>query len=368
MRFCSLLGLLFALALSTPIRAADSCAHCDAISDWFEKLGCVERCLSGDDADSTETPDRQDQERIVRTPPDDDTQACKTTYTGAMSALEKRLFDHACDRNFAYTWLSPYPYVDLGFYLMDEDGTTPLIRTGYETALYRRLKHRLVNREVFDRLTPLQLFFESIEAILDVRDLGMSPGGHMYINIVDVFLTAHNVTRIVARPEQWISDYPKTPIGQYRPSEDYAASIFTDLLGPDSADGYPSLYTYFRWGAVLPRQITEVFYGRPGVFQFFAEANRVDDNYLPSHWNGGIHYYFWIGATGRWLGDSMTAGYYGFYGPEVAGFTEYLKKGMAEYQRASIQIGMGLRQGSFFAGDVFKAIEKMQSALPSMVQ
>lgn len=296
------------------------------------------------------------------------TEYCEDFDTNRLSQVARTFFSIGCRNRFLYTLESRYPHKDLAYFLKDEDGVTPLIRTGYETELYRHLKHRLLNKEAFPERLPMpDLFMEAIFAISSqVR--GGDDSQILEVNIVDVFLTAHNVARLLARPEQWWGAFPSTPAGQNRLKDDAAHAIYLDILGDRSVDFYPSLKQYFRWRNFDPLKLTEVFFGGPGVFQYFAEVNGARDTFPPSHINAGIHYYFWIGALGRWLGDSITYGTYGAVGTEAAGIYEYLQKGLAQYDRASLQIGIGFDGGSYQSRKLFEALHEIKEKYPAMIR
>ena len=364
-----LIALTVCMGIAATARADidDECGHCDSIADWFEKLGCVQRCLDTlDPVAPWENPDENGSRDWNRPPPPPGPPACRDFDTGTLSQGARALFGFACNNNLTYDRSLRYKVLKLKDYLKDEDGTVVVIRTGYEVALYKRLKNRLVNREVYPRLPIEDLFAETIYAMMEVQR-GDDATVPIKINIPDVLLTAHNVTRLLARPEQWTLN-PRWPdSGQHRPTHDLAWPILLDLTGQQSVDSYPTIPHYFRWRNVLPQDITEAFYGSPGVFQYFGAANRADDGYPPSHWNGGIHYYYWVGALGEWMGDALSFGLYGFYGAEWAKFTEYLKKGVAGYERASVQIGLGFDPGATLGNNVYNALAEIRFAYPAMV-
>lgn len=359
--------------MSTVRANEDACSHCHGVADWFERLGCVERCLSERGEAPPWLPDDPSDDEVVATPQPDPMPDCARFDTARLSPGARELFDLACSNDLTYQLdfgSRSWSYWDLSFYMKDEDGTVPLIRSGYEVALYRRLKTRLMSREVDRRLRMEALFAEALYAMADVMR-GPNGTDRISVSVPAALLTAHNATRLLARPEQWLHDFPRTPSGQFRPADDLAWPILLDLTGQQSVDAQPSVYHHARWltELPLPRDLTEMFYGRPGVFQFFGEASRADDGYLPSHWNGGIHYYYWIGALGHWLSESVLSGLYGFYGVEAAKAYEYLQKGLGgEGERASVQIGLGFDQGATRAYDMFNALIEIRSAYPPMIR
>jgi len=299
---------------------------------WFERLGCVQQCLSEQNEASPLLPPAPSDDDAVATPESAPTPECTRFDTARLSPGARDLFDFACAHHLTYQLdysSRSWSYWDLAWYMVDEDGTVPLIRSGYEVALYRRLKHRLMNREVMPRLRREEVFTEALQAMTEVL---RGPNGteQVSVSVPAALLTAHNVTRLLARPEQWLHDFPRTPYGQVRSADDLAWPILLDLTSLRSVDAYPSLYQYAGWRTEFPlaRDLTELFYGVPGVFQFFGEANRADDGALPSHWNGGMHYYYWIGALGHWLAEAGPTRPYGVYGGEGAKKDEDLQKGV----------------------------------------
>ncbi|MBI4537662.1 MAG: hypothetical protein HY712_06870 [candidate division NC10 bacterium] len=84
--------------------------------------------------------------------------------------------------------------------LKDEEGrgTSPP-RSGYEVELYKRIKEALARGEKLDNDRLLEL------------SLGASVDSQGEVNLQDVFLTLHNVTRLLARPETWWTDHNYVP-------------------------------------------------------------------------------------------------------------------------------------------------------------
>lgn len=80
--------------------------------------------------------------------------------------------------------------------LKDEEGrgTNPP-RSGYEGEFYKRLKEALARGETLDPERMLEL---GLEASLDKNG---------EVNLQDVYLTIHNVVRLLARPETWWTDH-----------------------------------------------------------------------------------------------------------------------------------------------------------------
>jgi len=236
----------------------------------------------------------------------------------------------------------------LAAFIKDEDGAVSIIRSGYEVELYRILKDRYLNPEIFRPLPISNLFTEAIYAILN-KDQGDDRNRHVTINILDILLTAHNVTRLLARPEQWSQTYPKTYAGQNRNLIDTARPIFQDLMGVRSVDQYPTFLQYNSKRMYFDHQAVYLaFFGPRSVYEFFPVAQKTNDEFPPPHWNAGIHYYFWVGALAQWLGSETTGTY-------IGGFTAtsgaYLYEMMQKYLssqglRGSTQLNYGFSPGA----------------------
>lgn len=185
----------------------------------------------------------------------------------------------------------------LAQYIKLEDGVKEPLRTGREVELYNRIKGFCAARKDGDTLGMdrlLQLGLESAE-----------PANSTVI-LQEVVLTLHNVVRLLARPQQWAGPGHVDDFGH--PESDPAFPILEDLRGrkatkdrtmadmfdikrkPDGAlrdDQWP-YYTLFHL-------TTGVFQPQPGA--------------IDALWNGGCHYYFWVGALARTvLGPAAVVG------------------------------------------------------------
>jgi hypothetical protein len=236
---------------------------------------------------------------------------------------------------------NPIPHVgmetvDMGRFIKDEEGTVKPMRTGGEVDMYNRIKEFIRTREGNERM--------DIPDLLRVS-LNTTPNnGDGTIDAEDAYLTAHNVIRILARPEQWSKDPHTASNGRSR-AGDPALPIMLDVLGVKSSDGNPTLFdergqqAYFPPGYVKqlqtikaemaehgvdirtmtpddfaraleakngtrpppkvprdPQYSTDLFSQENGVFVFLPGAERGSDPRQSAHYNGGNHYYFWVGT------------------------------------------------------------------------
>ena len=98
---------------------------------------------------------------------------------------------------------------------------TPQLRSGHETDFYNKLKE-------FARNNPGNQL-----GLQDMLKMGLDvcADANGNVDLQMVYLTIHNVMRIIARPEQWAFDkdkYNKDPA---------VAPIFNDIVGIKSSDG-----------------------------------------------------------------------------------------------------------------------------------
>ncbi len=177
----------------------------------------------------------------------------------------------------------------LGQYIRKEDGHVQPIRTGREQALYDAIK-------AFARDQPTRTldFGHILQMALDA-----SAGSDGRANISIAMLTAHNVVRAMARPNQWwYPDLINNP--DYDRSTDPMKDIFADLQSVEPGS-LPSIMiargapVQVKHGKIQPAW-TEVLFAREGGV--FATAPGAKD----AVWNGGSHYYFWIGALANHMG------------------------------------------------------------------
>jgi hypothetical protein len=236
---------------------------------------------------------------------------------------------------------NPIPHVgwvtvDMGRFIKDEEGTVKPMRTGGEVDMYNRIKEFIRSREGGERM--------DIPDLLRVS-LNTTPrNGDGNMNAEDAYLTAHNVIRILARPEQWSKDPHAASNGRSR-AGDPALPIMLDVLGVKSSDGNPTLFDERGQQAFYPKNYvkqlqtikaemaeqgvdirgmtaddvaraletkkgikpppkvpsdaqysTDLFGQENGVFTFLPGAERGESPRQEAHYNGGNHYYFWVGT------------------------------------------------------------------------
>jgi len=295
---------------------------------------------------------------------------CSQSNFAKISNDAKGVFSLACKNNFSFSRQTNYRYVDLALYIKDEDGNVPVIRTGYEVELYKTLKYRYMNKKNYEPLPLSHLFTAAIFAILD-KERGNDVNRHAVVNVLDVLLTAHNVSRLLARPEQWAANFPKTHAGQNRTRQDSARPIFDDLMGRRSVDQYPTFLQYYDYDSKRPyfdyHKVIGAFYGKNGVFEFIPQASEANDGWTPDHWNGGMHYYFWVGALVKWLGDNTVG--LGSLASEAAYDYEWWQKTLQGInRRGDLQLYYGFTPGvntmiRFIA--ILKELEELDSGFVS---
>ena len=201
-----------------------------------------------------------------------------------------------------------------------EDGYVQPLRTGREVAFYNALKQRVRALKPGERIDRAQMLS------LGLRTATPRDGK---VHLPEVYLTVHNVIRLLARPEQWTG----SPLpGDYgHPPGDPAYPILQDVLGRRSSDGGPSLADHFKVrrkpdGEILQRSYSvETLFGQEGgVFEYYEGAPT-------GHINGGAHYYFWVGMLGQ--------RYFTGFGVSVARAKEAVLKSMTnEASRGTYQL------------------------------
>jgi len=176
-------------------------------------------------------------------------------------------------------------------------------RSGHEIKFYTKLKEYLRTRGPGQKLDPGQLLRMGMEAAAD---------GNGDVNLADVYLTVHNVVRLLARPTQWSSD---TSLDSMK--DDPVHPILLDIQGRKSIDGHKSLADLRgsrRAPQDLPRsgirkgEITDRNYTKDNLFDIspdgdglFAPLRGVND----ALGNGGAYYYFWLGTFTQTLGGDL---------------------------------------------------------------
>ena len=176
-------------------------------------------------------------------------------------------------------------------------------RSGHEVKLYRKLKEYLRAKAPGQRLGQADMLRMGMEAAAD------SNGD---VNLAEVYLTVHNVLRLLSRPTQWSSDESMKLM-----EGDPVYPILLDVQGRQSIDGGESLADLrgtrrvsqdlprsgFKKGDVADRNYTlqDLFNCAPDGNGMFAPLDGVEE----ALGNGGAHYYFWLGTITDALGGSF---------------------------------------------------------------
>jgi hypothetical protein len=174
---------------------------------------------------------------------------------------------------------------------------TPQLRSGHETDFYNTLK-AFARNNPGQKLGPQDLLNMGLDACADANG---------NVDLQQVYLTVHNVMRILARPDQWGFDQSKY-------NKDPAVSaIFNDVLGIKSSDGTAMLPDMMgmnratKDGKTLKKgEVYDKIWTLPNLFStepgkgLFAPQPGVKD----FTGNGGAHYYFWLGALAKARGGS----------------------------------------------------------------
>lgn len=213
--------------------------------------------------------------------------------------------------------------VRLAQYLANEDGSTklPPLRTGKEVALYRHVRE-FVECGGCTRESPTRGQTIGMDRLLSwaLDDAGTSGGD---VNLQSVFLTIHNVERLLARPQQWSGDgvnglRPGTNMIGH-PATDPVRPIIDDLRGLRGLDGGK---TFAETMQIRRRPKAEgpqrpagetlqplwsmnrlynsnggFFQTQPGITSALSTGSPLGN--LTTEWNAGSHYYYWIGAFAR---------------------------------------------------------------------
>jgi len=186
----------------------------------------------------------------------------------------------------------------LAGYVKLEDGAVKPIRTGREVALYDAIKKYVAGRKGGDTLGMDELL------VLALQTATVENGT---VNLQETLLTTHNVVRLLARPQQWSGGRITGDYGH--PRTDPAYPILQDLLGKSSTGGKTMAQlrgTRRRadGSAVNPQWSTNLFDLRSGIFQPQPDAKNAV-------WNGGCHYYYWLGAMSQTVMGRATVIYGG---------------------------------------------------------
>jgi hypothetical protein len=237
--------------------------------------------------------------------------------TGYIVVNDADAFWRTVDRNVTDGSTSQLRVRRIIRYLFAEDGgeidhipVAPL-RTGYETALYRWVKQRVIANT--SRITP--------QEVMDAA-LNVVKGPDRTAEMGTAMLTALNVIRALSRPSFWVNDSTSGSRagrvcpddqpncgwdrnnGTYgHPASDPMQPMFQDLLGSRSIDSGPAL------GLRLGARVGDLFTGDRIAALFNRERGAFSN--LPytstDEMNGGSHYYFFTGAMGEHFLGSVPA-------------------------------------------------------------
>ncbi|KAF0246442.1 MAG: hypothetical protein FD180_706 [Planctomycetota bacterium] len=222
------------------------------------------------------------------------------------------------------TWQNMARYIKL------EDGVEEPLRTGREVALYDRIKEFTTTRKEGETLGMDKLLVLALESAEIVEET---------VNFQAVTLTLHNVVRLIARPLQWAGPQDEGNFGH--PASDPASPVLDDLRGLAATKGrtFADICAIKKKtdGEVIDLQwpLTVLFDLKTGIFQPQPGARET-------LWNGGCHYYYWVGALGHATLGSVAV---------MGGLTKELsaKKAMGDGEQGIVQVSC------FVAGSMFGA-------------
>lgn len=239
-------------------------------------------------------------------------------------------------------------------YIKLEEGSQAPLRTTHEVEFYNRLKKYAEIRKEGMVLNMGDLLYVGLDSIPRNRD--------KTVNLFLAVLTIHNVTRIIARPEQWMEELignPRYPGVYGHPETDSVMPVLKDLLGmkPTFGKTMPELFMEpfkLKWmpdrSRVYDGNWTVLLYGPGGLFQIQPGTEIAGTEWDRKHWNGGCHYYYWVGFLGRMSVGSIGV-WYGSLGEQDA------KNLTATESRGKIQISY-FKGGAQFAE---KFIQRQQA-------
>lgn len=269
---------------------------------------------------------------------------CNNLHKLRISSDAVKQAEHNCEYKYYYTFKLKHSYKDLFFYVKDEDGYVDPIRTGYETDFYSYLKKRLKSGGSKKKLSPVKTF-RAVTRLIRKKRKKKTRKRPVSVNAFEVLLTAHNVTRMLARPEQWSASLPAMANGRNRYIYDPASVIIKDLIGQRSVDDLKDFKSLMKISRFQHTRVYEAFFGKKGPYVFYKSA-RSAKGASPAHWNGGIHYYFWVGAMAEEVGYSAGRGVGGWAAVSFANIYETLQKKLAnDSSRADVQL-RGFERGA----------------------
>lgn len=182
------------------------------------------------------------------------------------------------------------------------------MRSGYEATFYRKFK-TWIAKNPGKRMGREEMLEMGVESCANTKG---------DVNMPDVFLTLHNMTRILSRPQQWT-----IPTSREWMKTDPVYPILQDILGIEPIEGKGKGKTLAEmldqkrtgeahrgWapGEVIDRDYTQhvLFDTENGIFETLEGARGPFGN-------GGAWYYFWLGTytssiTTTWMtGHSLPA-------------------------------------------------------------
>lgn len=210
-----------------------------------------------------------------------------------------------------------YRYYKFGKYIGKEDGYCEPYRTNYEVELYNNIKSWIEKRKPDESLTMQQMLSLGLKSCV---------GPDNKVNVQETLLTIHNVVRLLARPKQW-TGYMDGDYGH--PKTDPIYPILQDIKGIESTKGKTLAELMFNKGnkysksmrAELATEWTNDLFsnGKAGIFEMREGAKlapkameTTDDksaSVAVATWNGGCHYYYWMGALARTTMTSLSVSY-----------------------------------------------------------
>lgn len=157
------------------------------------------------------------------------------------------------------------------------------VRTGAEPAMYEKIKAYVASRPPTERLGMDKLLRMGLEA---------SASADGTVNLQVALLTVHNVVRILARPKVW----PPEP----NPA-DPAYPVYMDLMamGRMGEQSFPAQVGERLQPLDRAWSLRRLFDAKDGPFQIQPGLDQAPTPADATMWNGGCHYYYWIGAMAR---------------------------------------------------------------------
>jgi len=222
----------------------------------------------------------------------------------------------------------PGTFQAMASHLKLEDSNNPRpLRSGAEVSFFNKLKNEIASLPPGQRIDQMRMLSLALDAVA-------GPNGTA--NLQAALLTVHNVVRMLARPLTW----PAEP-----GPADPAYPIFLDLWGRGTSGGRTLgevVHAARRASGQFDDRsftLTRLFDNDRGVFPALTGATNTE-------WNGGSHYYFWIGALGEaTLGTAATMG--GLVGELRA------KKGAGRGPQGEVEVSHFVC-GSIFGSEAFK--------------